>query len=294
MDLSTIKPLNDFPDTPYKKMETSVNLRFRWIHGQCFQFEFPNKKVLLTDPFFPQHPKAWKQENTPVLDLDDLGTVDYVTINHSHFDHVASISDVFKKNRPIVICDRIFARELSAAYHILEYNIYPIVPGMTYQFPDFQLDTIIGKHGSLGTYNDPEGKIFADPEEPMIGPLNSYGCLFNTNFMFTLKNNFRICFAAGVDLDPMIQQWQYSGTDLLLRQRMRKEIPKDFAQECEALGGHLVLPMHHDACDDTNQDMNQYAEEVNRIFKSNKSGMRMFNPQRLKWYTIQMTIAEEA
>ena len=122
-DIRAIKALNDFPETPYEKAASQNVLEFRWIHGQCFQFRLPDGKVLMTDPFLPQNPKAWRREDTPVLDLNELGPVDYVTINHSHFDHTSDLPAVFKENSPIVICDRIFARELSAAYQVPEYNL---------------------------------------------------------------------------------------------------------------------------------------------------------------------------
>ena len=31
---------------------TTQGLKFRWINGQCFEFVFPNGKVLLSDPYF--------------------------------------------------------------------------------------------------------------------------------------------------------------------------------------------------------------------------------------------------
>ena len=84
----------------------------------------------IDDGSFPtSESQSWRRENTPVLDLNELGPVDYVTINHSHFDHTSDLPAVFKENSPIVICDRIFARELSAAYQVPEYNIWPIVRG---------------------------------------------------------------------------------------------------------------------------------------------------------------------
>lgn len=82
-DIRAIKALNDFPETPYEPTASQNVLEFRWIHGQCFQFRLPDGKVLMTDPFLPQNPKAWRRENTPVLDLNELGPVDYVTINHA-------------------------------------------------------------------------------------------------------------------------------------------------------------------------------------------------------------------
>lgn len=290
-DISKILPLDDFPATPYETSAASVSLRFRWIHGQCFQFELPDGKVLMTDPFFPQNQKAWKQDNTPLLDMENLGHIDYVTINHSHFDHTDNLADVFQKSSPIVICDGIFARELSAAFQIPEYRIFPIVTGMTYQFPSFRLDTIHGTHNDIGTVCDLTGGRFADPASPMVGPLNSYGCLFNTSFLFTLTNHFRIGFAAGVDVDGMTRAWKDSGPDLLLRQRLVYARPEEFAKDCMDLGGQMVVPMHHDACFDWNSDMNAYTQEVNNLLKQSGTSMRMFNPQRMKWHTVQMGIS---
>ena len=289
-DINAIKALNDFPETPYQDTAMTITLRFRWIHAQCLQFRLPDGKVLLTDPFFPQNPKAWKRENTPLLDVKELGQVDYVTINHAHFDHTANLPDVFKENSPLVICDQIFARELSSAFQIPEYNIFPIVPGMSYRFPSFQLDTIHGTHNDIGGACDLNGAKFADAANPMIGPLNSYGCLFNTSFLFTLSNNFRIGFAAGVDVDGMAEAWRENGPDLLLRQRLVYAKPEEYAEDCKKLGGRLIVPMHHDACFDWNSDMNAYAETVNRIFAQSGRCMQMFNPQRMKWYTIRTEI----
>lgn len=154
MELDKIIPLQETPKTPYQTSIAVPILRFRWIHAQCFQFELPGGKILMTDPFFPQNPKAWKEVCTPAFDADELGKVDYVTINHSHFDHTANLPDLFKQARPTVICDRIFARELSAAFQVPEACIHPIVPGLTYHFDDFTLNTFSGNHTDLGTVSN--------------------------------------------------------------------------------------------------------------------------------------------
>ena len=60
MNLDKIVPLQENPEIPYQTSIAIPCLRFRWIHAQCFQFELPGGKVLMTDPFFPQHPKACK------------------------------------------------------------------------------------------------------------------------------------------------------------------------------------------------------------------------------------------
>ena len=291
MELDKIIPLQETPKTPYQTSIAVPILRFRWIHAQCFQFELPGGKILMTDPFFPQNPKAWKEVCTPAFDADGLGKVDYVTINHSHFDHTANLPDLFKQARPTVICDRIFARELSAAFQVPEACIRPIVPGLTYHFDDFTLNTFSGNHTDLGTVSNFDGgKMFADPENPMIGPLNSYGCLYNTNYAFTLKNGFFIGFAAGVDLTDLQAAWKNRRPGLLLRQRIATASAESYAEECASLGAQLVLPMHQDASCAENSDMNLFAQKVNGRLVQKKCTARMFNPQRLKWYSLESRI----
>lgn len=291
MELDKIIPLQETPKTPYQTSIAVPILRFRWIHAQCFQFELPGGKILMTDPFFPQNPKAWKEVCTPAFDADGLGKVDYVTINHSHFDHTANLPDLFKQARPTVICDRIFARELSAAFQVPEACIRPIVPGLTYHFDDFTLNTFSGNHTDLGTVSNFDGgKMFADPENPMIGPLNSYGCLYNTNYAFTLKNGFFIGFAAGVDLTDLQAAWKNRRLGLLLRQRIATASAESYAEECASLGAQLVLPMHQDASCAENSDMNLFAQKVNGRLVQKNCTARMFNPQRLKWYSLESRI----
>ena len=290
MELDKIIPLQETPKTPYQTSIAVPILRFRWIHAQCFQFELPGGKILMTDPFFPQNPKAWKEVCTPAFDADELGKVDYVTINHSHFDHTANLPDLFKQARPTVICDRIFARELSAAFQVPEACIHPIVPGLTYHFDDFTLNTFSGNHTDLGTVSNFDGgKMFADPENPMIGPLNSYGCLYNTNYAFTLKNGFFIGFAAGVDLTDLQAAWKNRRPGLLLRQRIATASAESYAEECASLGAQLVLPMHQDASCAENSDMNLFAQKVNGRFVQKNCTARI-NPQRLKWYSLESRI----
>ena len=291
MELDKIIPLQETPKTPYQTSIAVPILRFRWIHAQCFQFELPGGKILMTDPFFPQNPKAWKEVCTPAFDADELGKVDYVTINHSHFDHTANLPDLFKQARPTVICDRIFARELSAAFQVPEACIRPIVPGLTYHFDDFTLNTFSGNHTDLGTVSNFDGgKMFADPENHMIGPLNSYGCLYNTNYAFTLKNGFFIGFAAGVDLTDLQAAWKNRRPGLLLRQRIATASAESYAEECASLGAQLVLPMHQDASCAENSDMNLFAQKVNGRLVQKNCTARMFNPQRLKWYSLESRI----
>lgn len=291
LDINTVMPLNDFPETPYRKKESVPCVRVRWIHAQCYQIEMSDGKVLMTDPFFPYQPKATVGKNVPKMTPEDIGRVDYVIINHSHFDHVDGLPDVFRENNPLVICNGLYSRELSCALQIPEYNIFPIMTGLSYHFDSFDLDTVHGRHNDLGKICSLDGGPMAKPDNPAYGPLDSFGVQFNTEYLFTLKNHYRIGFAAGDDIDRMADAWKKNGPNLLLRQRIAHTTPEQYTKECEALGGQLVLPMHHDLSFEWNADMNAYTEKVNKLLREDNCPMTMFNPERLKWYTVHAEIS---
>lgn len=302
-DLNTLKPLNDFPKTSYEKSVASTGVKMRWIGGQCFQIKLPDGKVLLTDPIFPQNPtySLWRNESTPVFNPDDLGQVDYVTINHPHFDHMDSLPDVFARSKPLVICDAIFARDLSAQFKIPSHSVFPINTGMSYRFDSFKLDTFPGRHNDLAdtaALEDTEKMlrmVYSEEELPSVRYLNSYGSIMNTNFLFTLTNNFRIGFASGVEIGHLAhdEAWKRCAPNLLLRQKMIFAKADEFAKECVELGGQLAMLMHHDAWLGADNDVNAYCQEANAILSQRGSNMRIFNQQRLKWHTISMTVSTD-
>ena len=66
---------------------TTQGLKFRWINGQCFEFVFPNGKVLLSDPYFDdnEHFPVGKGMNLQNFHVEDIERVDYLFVNHTHF-----------------------------------------------------------------------------------------------------------------------------------------------------------------------------------------------------------------
>ena len=124
-------------------------------------------------------------------------------------------------------------------------------------------------------------------------PLDQYGSLFNTNFMLTLPNGYKIGFAAGIDNLNQAEAWRNSQPNLLLHQRMVYTTPEDYAQEVISLGGQLVLPIHHETAFAFNADMQKFTEEVNGLLAARSAACRMFNPKRMKWYTVQTGICED-
>ena len=110
--------------------------------------------------------------------------------------------------------------------------------GHNYRFPDFRLDVYYGSHNAL-TGIGFDNYTFTEKLFGIKGTeaLDQYGSLFNTNFMLTLPNGYKVGSVAGIDNLNQAEAWRNNQPNLLLHQRMVYTKPEDYAQEVIELGG---------------------------------------------------------
>ena len=289
--LNTIAAFRE--DVPYPLNSVSTQLQIRWINANMVEMRLPTGKTLITDPFYtPGLEGSSASFQLPFeISIDDFTACDYIFLNHAHPDHYLNIRELIDRFHPLIFVDAMYAHELSRTMGIELAYIFPVEVGHSYVFPDFRLSTYHGTHNALtgigfGNYAFTEKLFGVKGTEP----LDQYGSLFNTNFMLTLANGFRVGFAAGIDNLNQAEFWRDNKPNLLLHQRMVYTKPSDYADECIMLGGQMVMPIHHETCYAHNADMHQFAEEVNDILRERGAAMQMLNPQRMKWYTIRLGI----
>lgn len=288
---STIAKLDE--TVLYAPSEASAQLKLRWVNANMVEMRLPSGKTFVTDPFYTDGGGISFQ--LPLkISIDDFDACDYIFLNHAHPDHYLNIKEFVDKFHPLVFVDSMYAGELSRTMGIELAYIFPVEVGHTYYFPEFRLDTYHGRHNALtgigfGNYAYTEKLFGVKGTEP----LDQYGSLFNTNFMLTLPNGYKIGFAAGIDNLNQAEAWRNSQPNLLLHQRMVYTTPEDYAQEVTSLGGQLVLPIHHETAFAFNADMQKFTEEVNGLLAARSAACRMFNPKRMKWYTVQTGICED-
>ncbi len=290
--LSDVKSLKE--DVEYVKEEWVRAVKMRWVQCQCYEIKLPNGKTIVTDPFFCEGKIPNFKLPRPIT-ADDFEGCDYILLNHSHGDHILSVPDLFQRFHPTIICDSRYIFKLSEVFDIPFGYLYPIDPGHSYVFDDFRLEVTQAIHNrsakSSGANYDPlmTEKNFGIKG---TGDLEKYGALWNLNFMFTLPNNFRIGFAAGVDMPNMKENWRVNGPDLLMRQRMCVDTAEDYANDIEALGGMITVPTQHETAFEFNSNMAEYIHRVNEILAEKGYAGRALNPKRMQWYTISFGITE--
>ncbi len=292
VSLSNIVPLNENVD--YECQETVSQLRLRWVQAQCYEIKLPNGKTIITDPFFG----GGKIQAPFPITADDLEGCDYIVLNHSHIDHVLNVPDLYKRFHPLILCDTRFAFELSKAFDIPFGSIFPVQEGGQYVFDDFRVRVSATIHNPVAGDSairrmKTAGRTLEEFGVDGTADLTKVGSLCNLNYLFTLPNQYRIGFAAGVDMLNMQEAWRNCGPNLLLRQRMVTATAEEYASDIIKLGGAITVPMHHETAFSYNCNMSEFMEKVNQELISAGYNGRALNPKRMKWYTVFSGISEE-
>ncbi|MCR5370525.1 MAG: MBL fold metallo-hydrolase [Clostridium sp.] len=272
-------------------------MKIRWLNAQCFEMKLPNGKYVLTDPCVSKPLEGipyGAQFEIPGFTVDDIEGADYIIVNHTHGDHILDLGTVAKKFNSLVICHTSVAMEVCRFFDLHPTNVYPVDYEGTYYFDDFTLQTFHGMH-------QPSKKPISQRRDTVkdtwgregYHELGCYGSMFNMNWVMTTNENLKVGFFAGDYFKDTMEKWRSIRPNILLRHRrkMGPKAPQLFIRALEETGAQLLLPMHHE---DWLYEDPEYAgkvmEEVNRAMEEKGLASRMFNPERAKWYDINLGI----
>ena len=283
-------------------ISVSHALRFRWINGQCFEFQFPNGKALLTDPWYSS------KRNSPMTKMlppgfttEMLEGADYVFLNHTHGDHIENLQEVWDRFHSTVIAHSATCMEIAKYYSIPLTSIYPVDYEGIYYFEGFMLETHHGTH-HMQTRTLAE-RMTQIPENPTEAQkqwayLNAMGGPFNTNFVLTTDQGIRLAFIGGND-DGMMKRLQ--GKDkpnIIIRNKMassrvKTNVAEDFAAWFAGVDTQLLVPMHYETWLTEDPGFAQkMIEDMNRIMAEKGKVGRVAPMVRGKWYTLDLSITE--
>lgn len=313
---------------PYVKRAESSTIKIRWISVQCYEIKLPNGKTIVTDPFYwdvddfkRTAPENLNKEFQMVRDVytqsgfsvDSFEGADYIILNHVHGDHANIVGKLWDKFRGRVLVPAEAAEELARVYDIPYGAVYPLYPGNTYYFGDFDdkdnyvedfvLKTYPGCHdsrafreGFFTRPSDPTDKTAASDifGIPCPNRTNGLGSMFNFNFLIETTNNYRIDFSAGRDYEEHAHHVAMAERpNLMLRHRIRSYSPEYTAKQIQTMGAQIYMPLHHTNARASNEDLNAYFLKVNEILKSRGSTAVAVNPEPYKWYSIFTSIIGE-
>ncbi|WP_276951063.1 MBL fold metallo-hydrolase [Enterocloster lavalensis] len=280
-----------------KNLITSAGLKFRWINGQCFEFLFPNGKVLITDPWFHGEGAAYRccPDN---FTAGDLVGGDYLYINHGHFDHTSNIGEVYSRFKSTVIMPSPIALEMARCFDITLTDIYPVDFNGRYYFDGFSIETFHGVHHRIPMNYQETMDEFSSLDTPASPELNAMGSIFNMNFILTTDQGLRIAFIGGND-DGMTERMR--GADKpnivirnkLFSSKIKTGVAETFAEWFAQVDSQILVPMHYETwLKDDPGFAEKMIEDMNHIMEEKGKVGRVAQMERGKWYSLNLTMTE--
>lgn len=277
----------------------SSGLKFRWLNGQSFEFQFSNGKTLITDPWFLDDGTRMAKKCVPGFSMDQIHNCDYVFLNHTHGDHTAHIQQLVDKFHPTVMAHAACCMELARCFNIPLTSIYPLNYEGTYYFDGFILEVHHGTHHHGKDDYNSMVKRFENVYMPGSNDLNAMGGIFNMNFILTTQEGLRIAFIGGND-DGMIQRLQGAKKpNIIIRNKMassrvKDHVAEDFAHWFAAADSQLLVPMHYETWLTEDPEFAQkMIDDMNHILEEEGAVGRVAPMERGKWYSLDLMITEE-
>lgn len=277
-------------------------LKLRWLNVQSYEIKLSNGKVILFDPQLSDpvssddRAKYYRIPERFHLDKNSVERVDYLILNHSHCDHLIDLGYFVHKFNPLVICHQCAAYELAKAFDIPFTSIYPVGDQEMHAFEDFTLYTFHGSHM-------PQDFIYSSMPNIMeksygvngvgMHEIGHLGGIFNMNYGICTRENLRLGFWAG-RMDqlayPVLKQLADFRPNVLLRQiptRLPEQAADILAEELQALGAQLMLPMHHEMFEIQYPDfLPELFSNINQQLEQRSCTGRALLPVRGEWYQI--------
>ena len=113
--------------------------------------------------------------------------------------------------------------------------------------------------------------------------LERLGTLFNSSYVITTRENLRIGFLAGEQMQDVLPRMKKLRPNILLAQ-FGGDV-QAMAEQIIQSGAALTVPMHHETALFREMDVEAKVSEVNRILSERGCSGRMLYPQRYRWYS---------
>lgn len=224
-------------------MDGKYGIHIKWLTITCFEIRCGDTAIV-SDPCITgsgQKDVTW----------EDIENCDYITLSHSHWDHITDIPRLMQKFSPIVVVGDQTAAPLARWTNYNPTKIYPMYPDMELDFETVKIKALYGRHTDQGTgYNDQvaalatRAAVIADPG---MNELQGYGSLEYRNFLFTFPNGTKLLLWGN---DPTVEQKnllkQFKPDIAILQYTKQAKDPGAMARFARDIGCKVLIPHHMD------------------------------------------------
>ena len=116
-------------------------IRLKWLGCACFEMDFDGLHVV-SDPWITVNEKN-------DLTWEDVEKCNYITLTHSHHDHITDIPVLMEKFPAYLMCGEQTALPLMKWANVNPMRVYPMNPNLELDMDKVKIKALYGRHGPL-------------------------------------------------------------------------------------------------------------------------------------------------
>ena len=226
-------------------MSEKFGVRLKWLGCACFELDFGGV-TFVNDPFVTDN--TWMG-----LTWENVEKCDYITVTHTHFDHITDLPALVEKHRPYILCGERAAWELMHWADLNPLTMYPMYPDQELDFDSVKVKALYGRHVLRGGPDATLGRLIERARNmPALAGrqdlLDMVPCgeFEYNNFLYTLPNGTKILIW-GNRLDRPDQRniLRQLNPDIAIMQ-MTSNSASDTVSICMEMGCKVLIPNHFD------------------------------------------------
>ena len=234
-------------------------LRLKWLGCACFEIDFGGLHVV-NDPWITPNEKN-------DLTWESVEKCDYITLTHSHSDHIVDIPALMRKFDAYLMCGELTAMPLAMWADVNPMRVYPMSPNLELDMDGVKIKALYGRHSPLpGTAQEREAKRNAGDSSLLLKELSRWGDMEYRNYLYTMPNGTKVLIWGNKIARPD-QRYilKAERPDIAIIQVTGANKAEDMAAGCKEMGCKVVIPHHIDFPGDYSRQVAALQEALAQI-----------------------------
>ena len=218
-------------------------IRLKWLGCACFEMDFDGVHVV-SDPWITVNEKN-------DLTWEDVEKCDYITLTHSHSDHIRDIPALMEKFPAYLMCGELTALPMMKWANVNPMRVYPMTPNLELDMDQVKIKALYGRHGPLkGTAEERFAAFEVNKfhgQNELTKELAMWGDFEYRNFLYTTPNGTKmVMWGNKISRPDQRNMLIAEGADIGIIQVTGTNKAEDMAAACKAMGCKVVIPHHID------------------------------------------------
>lgn len=254
-------------------------IRLKWLGCACFEMDFDGLHVV-SDPWITVNEKN-------DLTWEDVEKCDYITLTHSHSDHIRDIPALMEKFPAYLMCGEQTALPMMKWANVNPMRVYPMSANLELDMDKVKIKALYGRHGPLK--GNAEERFAAFEVNKFYGQneltkeLAVWGDFEYRNFLYTTPNGTKMVMWGNKIARPdQRNMLKAEGADIGIIQVTGTNKAEDMAAACKEMGCKVVIPHHIDYPGDYMRQTNALKDALAAIAPE----IQFIIPEYNKWIEL--------